>query len=123
MIASGKWHSFCCGTYVINRPKSIIIIIKNQSRSLATYSCPDVDGLGVRDGWQRVVDGGRLCGHCEEGCHAEGDSGGDGIRIKPEADPRHDHEHAARDVDGEQVVGEFALKCQVDREAAVLACK
>ena len=30
------------------------------ARTLPTYACPNVDGLGVRDGWQRVVYGGRL---------------------------------------------------------------
>ena len=102
----------------------------NKSISLArsllstcTYSCPDVDGLGVCDGRQRVVDGGRLRGHGKEGCHTERDSGGDGIGIEPEADPRHDHEHAAGDVDGEQVVGKLAFECQVDSETTVLACK
>ena len=68
---------------------------------VTTHPRPDVDGLGVRNGWQRVVDRSRLRGHGEECCYAERDSGGDGIRVQPEADPRHDHQHAAGDVDGE----------------------
>ena len=91
------------------------------ARTLPTYACPNVDGLGVRDGWQRVVYGGRLSWHGEESRHAERNSGGDGVWIKPEANPWHDDEHAARDVDGEQVIGKLTLKCQVDGEAAVLA--
>ena len=40
--------------------------------------------------------------------------------IQPEGDPGHDDEHAARDVDGDQVVGELPLEDQLHLEAAVL---
>lgn len=112
-------HSFYCDKCA-NAYKRII----NQSRLLVvTYPCPDIDGLGVCYRRQRVVNGGRLRGHSEKGCHAKRDSGGDGIRVQPEADPRHDHEHAAGNVDGEEIVRKLALECQVDGEAAVLAWK
>ena len=41
--------------------------------------------------------------------------------IEPEVDPGHDDQHAARDVDGDQVVGKLSLEYQVNRQAGVLA--
>ena len=47
--------------------------------------------------------------------------GRDGVLVQPEADPGDDDEHAAGDVDRQQVVGELPLKGEVHGEAAVLA--
>ena len=82
---------------------------------------PDVYGLCVCDGRQRRVDGSRLGGHGEQGGDPERHPGRDGVRVQPEADPGDDDEHAAGNVDGDQVVGELPLEDQVDGEAAVLA--
>ena len=38
-----------------------------------------------------------------------------------ETDPRHNDEHAARDVDGDEVVGELALEHKVHGQATVLS--
>jgi hypothetical protein len=82
---------------------------------------PDVDGLGVRHGRERRVDGSSLRRHGEEGGDAKRDACGHGVRVQPEADPGYDDEHTARNVDGDQVVAELPLEDQVDGEAAVLA--
>ena len=63
-----------------------------------------------------------LCGHGEQGGDAQGDPGGDSVGVQPEADPGDDDEHAAGDVDRDQVVGELPLEDQLHLEAAVLAC-
>ncbi len=60
---------------------------------------PHVDGLGVGDGREAGVDARRLGGHGEESGDAEGHAGGDGVLVEPEADPRHDDQHAAGNVD------------------------
>ena len=41
--------------------------------------------------------------------------------VQPEGDPGHDDEHAGRDVDCEQVVGELSLEHEDNLETAVLA--
>lgn len=79
--------------------------------------------LGVGDRGERSVDAGGLGGHCEEGGDAEGDAGRHGALVQPEADPRHDHQHAARDVDLDQVVRKLALEQQVHLQTTVLACE
>jgi len=78
--------------------------------------------LGVGDGREGGVDAGRLGGHGEEGGDAEGDPGGHCALVQPEADPRHDDQHAAGDVDLDQVVRELSLEQQVHLQATVLAC-
>jgi hypothetical protein len=42
--------------------------------------------------------------------------------VNPEAEPRHNDEHAGGNIDGEQVVGELSLQGQLHLQAAVLAC-
>ncbi len=44
------------------------------------------------------------------------------LGIEPEVDPRDNDQHAARDVDGNEVVGELSLEHQVHCQAAVLPC-
>ncbi len=44
------------------------------------------------------------------------------LGIEPEVDPWDNDQHAARDVDGDEVVGELSLEHQVHRQAAVLPC-
>jgi hypothetical protein len=78
--------------------------------------------LGVGDGREGGVDAGRLGGHGEEGGDAEGDPGRHCALVQPEADPRHDDQHAAGDVDLDQVVRELPLEQQVHLQATVLAC-
>ena len=81
--------------------------------------CPHVYGLGVGDWGQLGRDARCLGGHGEQGGHPQAHPGGDGVLVQPEADPGHDHQHAARDVDGDQVVGELPLEDQLHLEAAV----
>ena len=64
-----------------------------------------------------------LCGHGQQGGHAQGHPGGHRVGVQPEADPGHDDQHAARHVDCQQVVGELPLERQVHSQTAVLACK
>ena len=52
-----------------------------------------------------------LGGHGQQRGHPEGHAGRDRVGVQPEADPGHDDQHAARDVDCQQVVGELPLKC------------
>ena len=94
-----------------------------QSLSYLTSAGPHVYGLGVGDRGQLGGDTRGLGGHGEQRGHPQGHPGGDGVLVQPEADPGHDDQHAARDVDCQQVVGELPLKRQVHSQAAVLACK
>ena len=87
--------------------------------STATYPCPDIDGLRVGDRRKLSVDAGSLGGHGEQGGDPERDSSRDRVLVEPEADPRDDDEHAAGDVDGDQVVGELPLEDQLHLQAAV----
>ena len=43
--------------------------------------------------------------------------------VQPEGDPGHDDEHAARDVDGDEIVGELSLEDELHLETAVLSWK
>ena len=43
------------------------------------------------------------------------------LGVEPEVDPGHDDEHAAGDVDGDEVVGELPLEHQVHRQATVFS--
>ena len=54
-----------------------------------------------------------LGGHGEQRGHPQGHPGGHRVGVQPEADPGHDDQHAARDVDGDQVVGELPLEDQL----------
>ena len=62
----------------------------------------------------------RLAGDGEEGRHPQRHPGRHSLGVQPEVDPGDDDEHAAGDVDGDEVVGELALEHQVHGEAAVL---
>jgi hypothetical protein len=64
-----------------------------------------------------------LGGHSEQGCDPKGDPSWDGILVQPEADPRHNHQHATGDIDGEHVVGKLSLENQLHFEATVFSCK
>ncbi len=86
------------------------------------HPSPHVDGLGVGDGRQLSVDARRLGGHGEEGGDAERDASRDGVLVQPEGHPGDDDQHAARHVDGDQVVRELALEDELHLQAAVLAC-
>lgn len=46
-----------------------------------------------------------------------------GALVQPEGHPRDDDQHAARNVDLDQVVRELAFEQQVDLQATVFACK
>ena len=84
-----------------------------QSLSYLTSAGPHVYGLGVGDRGQLGGDTRGLGGHGEQRGHPQGHPGGDGVLVQPEADPGHDDQHAARDVDGDQVVGELPLEDQL----------
>ena len=43
------------------------------------------------------------------------------VGVQPEGDPGHDDEHAARDVDGDEIVGELALEHKVNGQATVFS--
>ena len=79
--------------------------------------------LGVGDGRQGVVDAGGLRGHGQQSGDAEGDAGRHGVGVQPERHPGHDDQHAARDVDLDQVVGELALEQQVHLQTRIFACR
>lgn len=87
------------------------------------HARPHVDGLGVGHGRQRRVDAGRLRGHRQQRGDAQRDARRHRALVQPERHPRHDDQHAARDVDLDQVVTELALEQQVHLQAAVLACE
>lgn len=87
------------------------------------HARPHVDGFGVRDRRQRRVDTGRLRGHRQQRGHAQRHASRHRALVQPERHPRHDHQHAARYVDLDQVVTELALEQQVHFQATVLACK
>ncbi len=53
-------------------------------------SGPNVEGLGVGDWGEGLVDTRGLCGHGEEGSYAKGDTGRNGTLVEPKGDPRHD---------------------------------
>ncbi len=88
-----------------------------------SYSRPHVNGLGVSDGRQRVVDGGRLRGHGQQRGDAQRDAGRHRVGVEPERDPGDDDEHAAGHVDGQQVVRELALESQIHRQTTVVSYK
>ena len=78
--------------------------------------------LSIGDRRQRLVNTRRLSRHGEQRRDAQGNSGWNGMRVKPETDPRNDDQHAARYVVLDQVVGELAFKHEVNLEAAVGTC-
>ena len=54
-----------------------------------------------------------MCGHGQQGGHAQAHSGGHSVGVQPEADPGHNDQHAAWDVDCQQVVGELSLEGEI----------
>lgn len=87
-----------------------------------TDARPHVDGLRVGDGRQRRVDAGRLRGHRQQRGDPQRDARRHRALVQPERHPRHDHQHAAGDVDLDQVVTELPLEQQIHLQTAVLAC-
>ena len=81
---------------------------------------PHVDSLGVGHRGQLGGDPAGLGGHGEEGGDAQGDPGRDGVLVQPEGDPGDDDQHAAGDVDGDEIVGELPLEDELHLETAVL---
>lgn len=73
-------------------------------------ACPHVDGLGVGNRRQRRVDAGRLRGHRQQRSDAQRDASRHRALVQPERYPRHDYQHATRDVDLDQIVTELALE-------------
>ena len=80
-----------------------------------SYPSPDIDSFCVGHRRQRVVDGGRLSWHGEQGRHTERDSGRNRVGVEPEAHPGDDDQHAAGNVNGQKVIRELALERQVHR--------
>ena len=66
-----------------------------------------------------MTSGDLLCRHSEEGGDAQADPGGHRVGVQPEGDPGHDDQHAAGDVDCQQVVGELSLEGKVNSQTAV----
>lgn len=87
------------------------------------HAGPHVDGLCVGHGRQGRVDAARLRGHRQQRGDAQRHARRHSTLVQPERHPRHDDQHAARDVDLDQVVTELALEQQVHFQAAVLACE
>ena len=92
---------------------------KNPHSDL-TGARPHVDSLGVGDRGQLGRDPAGLGGHGEEGGDAQRHPGRDGVLVQPEGDPGDNDQHAAGDVDGDEIVGELPLEDQLHLEAAVL---
>ena len=97
-----------------------------------SYKCGDHAGrwwryqvprtyLGVRDGRQRVVDTRGLGRHGQQCGDTERHPGRYSVGVEPERHPGHDDQHATRNVDLDQVVGELALEQQVHLQTRVLA--
>ena len=98
-----------------------------------SYKCGDHAGrwwryqvprtyLGVRDGRQRVVDTRGLGRHGQQCGDTERHPGRYSVGVEPERHPGHDDQHATRNVDLDQVVGELALEQQVHLQARVHTC-
>ena len=71
---------------------------------VCAYPRPDIDGLGVGDRRERVVDGGRLRGHGQERGDTERYSSWNSVGVQPKAHPGDDDQHATRDVDCQEVI-------------------
>ena len=78
--------------------------------------------LCIGHGWQRIVYARSLRGHGEKRSYSQRHPSRDTLRIKPEADPRYDDQHAARDVVLDQVVGKLSLEHEVHLQAAIRTC-
>lgn len=91
-------------------------ILNKRYELLFSYLC-------IGDGWKRIVDTGSLCGHGEQSGHSERDSSRNCVGIQPERDPGNDDQHAAWNVDGDQVVGELPSKQKIHFQARVLSYK
>ena len=65
---------------------------------------------------------GMLGGESEEAGDAQGDPGGDGLRLDPEADPRHHDDQTSGDVRVEQVVPQTPPKLEYYLETREVAC-
>merc|ERR1719322_2315913 len=69
--SKAQWSSSSCFALELRQPLGVgprrvvdeSILQQGGEHKKHAHPRPDVDGLGVRDGWQRVVDRGRLCGH------------------------------------------------------------
>ena len=69
------------------------------------------------------VDPRGLRGHGEQSGDPEADPSWDGVLVEPEADPRHDDQHATGNIDGDKVVGELTLEDELNLQAAVFTWK
>ena len=80
---------------------------------------PDVDGLGVGDGREAVLDAGLGGGHGQQGGHPQGHPGGHRLVVQPEGHPGHRHRHRARHVHRHHKERQLAHKEQLHPEAGV----
>ena len=86
------------------------MVVCIQGSWQSSYPRPDIAGFRVRDWWQLSVDPGSLGGHGKQGRDAEWYASWDRVLVEPEADPGDDDKHAARNVDGDQVVRKLSLE-------------
>lgn len=84
-----------------------------------TDAGPHVDGLGVGHGRKWRVDTGSLRCHGEQRGDAERYAGRHRALIEPEGHPGHDDQHAAGNVDLDQVVRELSLEQEIHLETTV----
>ena len=78
--------------------------------------------LSISHGGKRPINPCCLCGHGQQGGHAQGHSSRHRATVQPEGDPGHNHQHAGGHVNGQQVVRELSLENQRHFQAAVFPC-
>ena len=75
---------------------------------------PDVDSLGVGHWGQTPLDRAHGGGHGQQGGHPQGHPGWYRLVVQPEGEPGHQHDHEARDVDGQDVERQLSSYHNVD---------
>ena len=78
--------------------------------------------LSISHWGKRVTNGSSFSGHGEQGGDSQGYSCRNSFGVNPEGEPGDNDQHAGGHVDGQHVVGELPLECQLHQETAVFTC-
>ena len=93
----------------------------HEEKKLFARTQKDIDSLDVgelREGVARVANQRR---HRQDGGDAEGDTGGDGVPVNPERQPRQTRDHRRRDEVLDDVEGDVAAEEEVCDDDRVVA--
>ena len=95
------------------------ILEESKKHEKYTHTSPHINSLCVGHRGERIINWGLLCGHGQKCCHSKWHPCRYCVWVKPKWDPRHYHQHAAGNIDCQQVVGKFSFEGEVNCQTAI----